>query len=71
MNQTSLQEEGKPTEKEDVTKLLADLLFAYINKDSHVPDSSEMEAVENAVAYLEKEYKGSLYSPEFFSVARN
>jgi|GEM_PF-6973762 len=39
-------------EKEHSTKLIADLLFAYINKDEHHPHDFEVTAFENAVAYL-------------------
>jgi hypothetical protein len=52
--------------KDDINQIIADLLFAYINKDEDNPHAFEVETVEKAVAYLEVEYNGETYNKEFF-----
>lgn len=47
-------------------ELLADLLFAYVNKDDESPHTFELEAVKNAVDYLLKNYRGRKYTKDFF-----
>ncbi|MBL4952076.1 hypothetical protein JK635_07615 [Neobacillus sp. YIM B02564] len=46
--------------------LLADLLFAYINKDEDFPHDFEVKAVENAVDFLEKHYTENKYNLKLF-----
>lgn len=53
--------------EEKTTNLLADLLFAYVNKDEDLPHQFEIDAVEQAVKHLNKNYKGNKYSSEFFN----
>jgi hypothetical protein len=46
--------------------LLADLLFAYKNKDADNPHPFEIEAVNNTVELLLEEYSGQKYTDGFF-----
>lgn len=50
----------------DIDNILADLLFAYVNKDEDLPHDFELDAVKKTVNYLLKNYQGSKYSDEFF-----
>lgn len=47
--------------------VLADMLFAYINKDEVIPHDFEITAIENAVEYLNKHYKGTKFSKKWFT----
>ncbi|PLS19542.1 hypothetical protein CVD28_03750 [Bacillus sp. M6-12] len=58
---------NEPVKTEDIPQLVADLLFAYVNKDEDFPHPFETEAVEKAVSYLQMEYKGTMYNQEFFN----
>jgi hypothetical protein len=50
--------------------LLSDLLFAYVNKDEDNPHDFEINAVNQAVDVLLKEYPGTKYSKKFFQDCR-
>lgn len=51
-------------------EVLADLLFAYVNKDDDFPHDFEVDAVKNAVQYLLENYQGDTYTKDFFMRAR-
>lgn len=46
--------------------MIADLVFAYKNKDEDCPHDFEIKAVNNAIELLEIEYKGEIYTKKFF-----
>ena len=54
-------------DKDRYLELLADMLFAYENKDEDCPHNFEVIAVKNSVNLLLKEYTGTKYSPKFFT----
>lgn len=56
---------SKEKEKKTI-EALANLLFAYANKDEDFPHAFEVKAVEEAVNILKTEYKGDRYSLAFF-----
>jgi hypothetical protein len=56
--------------QEKIIEAMADLLFAYMNKDEDFPHSFEVEAVSKAADILMKEYKGNQYSKEFFQKSK-
>lgn len=47
-------------------QILANLLFAYHNKDADIPHHFEQEAIQEAVEYLQTHYEGSTYTKGFF-----
>ncbi len=51
---------------EGVVNLLAELLFAYKNKDENMPHNFEIDAVISACEFLLEHYKGNKYSKDFF-----
>lgn len=48
--------------------IMAELLFAYENKDEDSPHDFELIAVKNAVKYLTNHYCGEKYSNAFFII---
>jgi len=50
----------------ETDEILADLLFAYANKDEDSSHTFEFDAVRNAVVYLLKNYSGQKYTKDFF-----
>lgn len=50
--------------------MIADLMFAYVNKDEDAPHDFEIEAVNRAVELLKREYKGEKYTQEFFNACK-
>jgi hypothetical protein len=53
-------------EKERASNLIADLLFAFINKDADCPHDFEIKAFEEAILYLQEHDQSSKYSPDLF-----
>lgn len=51
---------------ERCAEIVADLLFAYVNKDEGFPHAFEVRAVEQAVEFLKKHYKGEKFTNEWF-----
>ena len=51
---------------EKCAEVMAELLFAYVNKDEDFPHQFEIEAVENAVSFLKENYKGKKFTDEWF-----
>lgn len=51
----------------ELINLLADLLFAYVNKDSDDPHDFEIEAVSETCKTLLREYSGGKYTDHFLS----
>lgn len=58
--------EGHRNENLKYLDAMADLLFAYINKDLDVPHVFEMDAVKAALEILKAEYQGTKYTEAFF-----
>lgn len=52
--------------KKQLINLLADLLFAYANKDTDAPHSFEIRTVNKVADLLLQEYQDDKYSKEFF-----
>lgn len=46
--------------------IVAELLFAYVNKDEDIPHTFEIHAVEDAVKFLKENYQGEKYTHEWF-----
>lgn len=46
--------------------VIAELLFAYVNKDEDIPHTFEIHAVEEAVMFLKEHYQGEKYTQEWF-----
>lgn len=53
-------------EKEHATNLIADLLFAYINKDENHPHDFEIKAFEDAITVLRPHFEHINYHPKLF-----
>lgn len=53
-------------DKSRCLEALADLLFAYINKDADTPHGFEIDAVKAAIEILQGEYQGTKYTEAFF-----
>lgn len=53
-------------EKERSTNLIADLLFAFINKDEDCPHDFEIKAFEDALAVLRPHFDQNKYHPKLF-----
>jgi hypothetical protein len=53
-------------EKERASNLIADLLFAFINKDADCPHDFEIKAFEETILYLQEHDQSSKYSPDLF-----
>lgn len=51
---------------EECANILADMVFAYIYKDEIVPNDFEYEALEQAIEYLKKNYRGTKHKPKKF-----
>lgn len=49
---------------------LADMLFAYTNKDEDFPHDFEIKTINETIATLKMEYKGSKYTEAFFEKVR-
>jgi hypothetical protein len=47
-------------------ELIADLMFAYINKDEDLPHAFEIEAMEECLLYLQEHYESNKYSLKMF-----
>ncbi|MDQ0091646.1 hypothetical protein J2T12_005086 [Paenibacillus anaericanus] len=59
----------KPGDKDEATaNVIADLLFAFINKDAHCPHDFEIKAFEDALNVLCKHYDRIKYQPKLFEV---
>lgn len=57
----------KPGDKDAaIANLIADLLFAFINKDENHPHDFEIKAFENALNSLCKHYDQIKYNPRLF-----
>lgn len=56
--------------EDKLLELLADLLFAYVNKDVYFPHDFEVEAVNNAADLLLAEYESDKYMKAFFEGVR-
>ncbi|GJM84249.1 hypothetical protein HMSSN139_67450 [Paenibacillus sp. HMSSN-139] len=57
----------KPGDKDvDTANLIADLLFAFINKDVYCPHDFEIKAFKNALNVLCKHYGQIKYNPRLF-----
>ncbi|WP_411552215.1 hypothetical protein [Paenibacillus lautus] len=65
-NEVSFWKGEATAEKERATNLIADLLFAYINKDEIHPHDFEIQAFEHALIYLRENYQSSKYDPKLF-----
>ena len=50
----------------ELTELLADLLFSYVNKDEKFNHQFENETAIKVCNYLDKFYSGNKYSENFF-----
>ena len=58
--------------EEELMKLIADLVFAYENKDESFPHDFEIEVVVKACDYLLENYTGDLhYDRTFFKSIKN
>lgn len=53
--------------KRQLVGLLADLLFAYVNKDEEMPHQFEFDAVIGACELLSREYDLGKYTDHFFN----
>lgn len=51
-------------------ELLADMVFAYINKDDEMPHDFEIVTINKACNFLLENYKGNKYSKQFFENAK-
>jgi hypothetical protein len=49
-----------------ITDLLADMVFAYANKDKEMPHDFEIDTLNETCDYLDKNYIGNKYSQDFF-----
>lgn len=49
-------------EQRKTAKIIADLFFAYINKDEEKPHDFELQALEEALYYLQEHYHGDKYN---------
>ncbi|MNW49053.1 hypothetical protein D3C74_264550 [compost metagenome] len=57
----------KPGDKDaDTANLIADLLFAFINKDADCPHDFEIKAFEDALNVLCKHYDRIKFNPKLF-----
>lgn len=56
----------KSNQHKECAEILGAMVFAYINKDEFVPHDFEFEALERAVEFLKKHYKGKMYNPKMF-----
>ena len=52
--------------RKQLLKLLADMLFSYVNKDEDVPHGLEVEAVTKTCELLLKERADGTYGPRFY-----
>lgn len=59
------------TKLEDAAKIMADLMFAYINKDIDCPHDFEVKAFEEAVYFLQEFYTDNIYTVGMFEEALN
>lgn len=50
----------------ELKELLADMVFAYANKDNEMPHDFEIKTLNKACDYLDKNYIGNKYSEDFF-----
>ncbi|MYX21971.1 hypothetical protein GTY77_18175 [Streptomyces sp. SID8380] len=55
-------------ERERAANLIADQLFAFINKDAGCPHDFEIKAFEEATLYLQEHDQSSKYNPDLFKV---
>jgi hypothetical protein len=53
-------------EKERASNLIADLLFAFINKDADCPHDFEIKAFEDALTVLRPHFEQLKYHPKLF-----
>lgn len=53
-------------EHKECADILAELLFAYVNKDKDLPHTFEIHAVEKTVHYLKRNYNGKKFNREWF-----
>jgi len=56
----------RPTRKE-LINLLADLLYAYTNKDGETPHDFEVKAVRSTCRVLWREYDGGKYTDHYIN----
>lgn len=48
------------------SNIIAELMFAFINKDEDFPHSFEIEAFEEALIYLQEHYQGEKFNLRVF-----
>jgi hypothetical protein len=51
---------------ERASKIIADLMFAYVNKDEDIPHSFEIEAFEEGLCFLQEHYMGEKFNVRWF-----
>lgn len=53
-------------DNEKASKIIAELMFAYINKDEDIPHSFEIKAFEKGLYYLQENYMDNKHSIGWF-----
>lgn len=50
----------------EASNIMADLMFAYVNKDGDSPHQFEIEAMEHGLYFLQEFYNDGKYTTKFF-----